>query len=365
MGEMEATTFLGLVVSQLWMIVPLWIATWPRKLRGIVPITFAALLLFGLAPFLGERLAAAFGGGAHGPSSRTMFMLMALPIGLLAWLRLHQLSRDYERKRFSDAQLLARTWWLMLVVVVLLQLLTMAKESRWQSLAAAGVALFAFGPVNTWMFARLRATADARPAPTLLLLRVFGYAARTERLFDRVGARWRLFGPVTMIAAPDVAARTIDPGDYLRWLTGRIDESFVTSPADLDDRLAALDMAPDPDGLYRVNEFCCRDNTWQATVAHLMQRADVVVMDIRGLTRARRGSEFELRHLAQHYPLGRLVLVVDASTEHAILEEVFGAALSEVRRVEVRRRRDDAAVSQSALTALAERPPGEAAAARG
>jgi len=66
-----------------------------------------------------------------------------------------------------------------------------------------------------------------------------------------------------MIAAPDVAARTIDPGDYLRWLTGRADELFVTSRADLDARLDALDMTPDPDGRYRINEFCCRDNTWQ------------------------------------------------------------------------------------------------------
>ena len=152
-----------------------------------------------------------------------------------------------------------------------------------------GVVL-AFGPVNRWLLARLRAGVRQLPPRTLLLLRVFGYTARTERLFDRIGARWRLFGPVMMIAAPDVAARTVDPGDYLHWLTGRIDELFVSTRADLDARLAALDAAPDPDGRYRVNEFCCRDNTWQATVVELMQRADAVIMDVRGVTVAAAGA---------------------------------------------------------------------------
>jgi hypothetical protein len=49
------------------------------------------------------------------------------------------------------------------------------------------------------------AVPEPRPSRrTLLLLRVFGDTARTERVFDRIGARWRWFGPVTMIAAPDV-----------------------------------------------------------------------------------------------------------------------------------------------------------------
>jgi hypothetical protein len=173
----------------------------------------------------------------------------------------------------------------------------------------------------------------AGAAPTLLLLRVFGNTARTERLFDRVASRWRLLGPVTMIAAPDVTARTIDAGDYLRWLTGRVDELFVTSRATLDAKLAKLDLRPDPDGRYRLNEFCCRDSTWQATVIELMRRADAVIMDVRGLTAARRGCEFELQQLARRLPPKRLVLVVDETTDKAALEAAFGAGLSEVKTV--------------------------------
>jgi len=335
----------------LWLVAFYWLATWPRKVRGVAPITFAGLLVFGFAPFLGARLS-----GAVAATSRLaptlMFMLVALLVGALAWLRLHQLARAYERKRFSDAQLLARTWWLMLVVNVGFQAVTYGRVP-WTMLAACAVAWLAFGPVNDWMFARLRGMAGETPPRTLLLLRVFGDAARSERLFDRLGARWRLLGPVTMIVAPDVAARTIHPGDYLRWLTGHLDESFVTSADDLRARLTGFDVVPDPDGRYRVDAFCCRDNTWQATVAELMLRADVVVMDVRGLTRSRRGSEFELRRLAGHYPPRQLVLVADGSTERAILSEVFGNALAEARLVDVTSRRDMAAVFRTALAVIA------------
>jgi hypothetical protein len=182
--------------------------------------------------------------------------------------------------------------------------------------------------------------ATTQPAPTLLLLRVFGYTARTERLFDRVEARWRLIGPVTVIAAPDVTARTLDPGDYLRWLTGRIDDLFVTSRADLDTKLERLDLRPDPDGRFRTSEFCCRDSTWQATVVELMLRADAVVMDVRGITPARLGCEFELQQLAQRLPPQRLVLVIDETTDRNILKAAFGPTEDQVRMIDMRRRRD-------------------------
>jgi hypothetical protein len=240
----------------------------------------------------------------------------------------------------------------MLVVNVGLQM-TSSPTEPWLAIAACAVALFGFAPVNALLFARLRRNVDRPPPRTLLLLRVFGYARRTERLFDRVGARWRLLGPVVMIAAPDVAARTIHPGDYLRWLTGRLDESFIASSADLTAKVDGLDTGLDPDGRYRVSAFCCHDNTWQVTVVRLMRRADVVVMDVRGLTRARRGSGFELEHLAQHYPPQQLVLVSDASTEPQILEEIFGATLSRVRLLRIERSRDIESVAKTALLAIA------------
>ena len=80
-----------------------------------------------------------------------------------------------------------------------------------------------------------------------------------------------------------------------------------------------MDVEPDRDGRFRINEFCCRDDTWQATVVALIERADAIVMDLRGFTAERRGCEFELRQLVARTQPGRVVLIVDASTDRALL----------------------------------------------
>lgn len=339
--------FLDMARNQLWMAAIFWGLSWPVRLRGVVPITFAALLFFGVGPLLGARLTTAlaatefgtplvFGLGLHGA-----FLLIALPVGWLAWLRLRRIAASYEAKRFSDAQLLARMWWLMLVVTIGFDIL-IGLDQPALALALMLVVIALFAPVNrlalAWLGVSTRAV--AWPGRSLLLLRVFGHTARTEHLFDRVAARWRLLGPVTMIAAPDVTARTIDAGDYLRWLTGHVDDLFVTSQSSLDARLAALDRAPDPDGRFRINKFCCRDSSWQATVVELMDRADAVIMDVRGMTTTQLGCEFELQQLSLRLPPRRLVLVTDERTDRAVLESAFGPRLTDVRMVDVRRSRD-------------------------
>jgi hypothetical protein len=181
-----------------------------------------------------------------------------------------------------------------------------------------------FPPLLAAGLKRAQRGLDRPPPRTLLLLRVFGDTARTEALFDRIASRWRWFGPLTMIAAPDVVARTVDPGDFLQFASGRIGATFVNTQEDLDQRLATLDRAPDPDGRYRVNEFCCRDSSWQATVVQLIERADAVVMDLRGFNAQRAGCAFELGELARRRRPQQVVLLVDASTDRARLEAWLG-----------------------------------------
>lgn len=189
-----------------------------------------------------------------------------------------------------------------------------------------------------WTLGRLRTSRQRPPARTLLLLRVFGYRARTEKLFDRIAARWRLLGPVTMIAAPDVVARTVDPEDFLRYLTGQLSRAFVKSREELDAGLANFDREPDPDGRYRINEYCCRDNTWQATVVELMRRADAVIMDLRGVTAERRGCEFELQQLAERLSPVQVVLVVDERTDKGMIATaMLGHAARLPKMIEVAR----------------------------
>jgi hypothetical protein len=341
---MNFLVFLQYAAYVLWLPLLLGLATGARRVRGVAPIVLAGLLVFGLAPLLGLRLTQWLTGtraGAEwvlsGPMLDAGFVLVALPMGLLAWWRLRALARGFEAKRFSELLLLARTWWLLLVVLDAIELV---------SAHGAGKALpvFAVAALSVALFGRLLGLALRRavplprpPARTLLVLRVFGDTARSEALFDRLASRWRWFGPVTMIAAPDVVARTVDPGDFLRFAAGDIASSFVTTPEDLQRRLATLDTAPDPDGRYRVNEFCCRDSSWQATVVQLIERADAVVMDLRGYGPQRAGCAFELGELARRRHSARVVLLVDASTVREHLDAQLSAAGTAPARVELAR----------------------------
>ena len=334
--------FAGLAATQLWEPFLLLLATGAKKLRGVAPITFAGLLVFGLAPLVGSKLTQAIAATESGGAwmlrlgLNGVFVLVALPVAYLAWWRLRSLAEAYEKKRFSDAQLLARTWWLMFVAVTGIELISVAPNPLW-SFVGCAVAYAMFAPLNQFCLARAGLERD-RPVPrTLLVLRVFGYQSRTERLFDRVVARWRLFGPVTMIAAPDVIARTVDPAEFLGFVSGRVADSFVRSQPDLDARLKNLDLAPDPDGRYRMSEFCCQDDTWQATVVALMQRADAVIMDVRGVTVERRGCEYELQQLAARLSPGKVVLITDQTTDQGVIVQATAGRSAEMRLVTVER----------------------------
>lgn len=349
--------FLQLAAVTLPLPLALLLASGARRVRGVAPIVLAALLVFALAPLFGLRLTTwltGTHGGAQwvlaGPGLDTGFVLLALPLGLLAWWRLKRVARAFEAKRFSEAQLLLRTWWLLVVAVEVVDLVNARADALLLVLGVAALSVGAFAPLLAAALRRAAAVPGRPPPRTLLVLRVFGDTARSEALFDRLVARWRWFGPVTMIAAPDVVARTVDPGDFLRFAAGDIGSTFVTTQEDLERRLTALDTAPDPDGRYRVNEFCCRDSSWQATVVQLIERADAVVMDLRGFNAQRAGCAFELGELARRRRPQQVLLLVDASTDRARLDAQLVVAGQRPVLVELRRR--DAGGLDAAFRAL-------------
>jgi hypothetical protein len=312
----------------------------PRRIRQVVPMLFGALVLFALAPFMGARAfdallaqEAAVGllASAGGVQLRhAVFVALALPAGWLVARRLRALAAAHQAKAFSDMQLLARAWWLMLVGAQVMGLVA-SDTTPWWGAPACALAGLAFLPVQRWVFRVLPPAAGAPPARTLLFLRAFGHQARTERLFDRLGARWRALGPILLIAAPDVVARSMDPADLLAWLQGREAQAFVRDGDGLAARLAAIDSARDPDGLHRLNEFCCTASTWQATVVALMHRADAVLMDLRAVpVGSAAGCAWELGQLAQRLPARRVVLVVDGDTALAPLQAALGPAAAQV-----------------------------------
>ena len=312
-----------------------------RRVRVVMPFALAATLLFGFGSILfreliiralnAESFRAAFLSGAavssHEVLHYALFMLASLPVGWLAWRLLNVLAAAFARKRFSDIQLVVDCWW----AVVAAEVTAMSLSSQYGFWGIAG-GIAAFLAYRLAVAAVLRRDFPPRPAPRLLMLRVFGYQSRTESLFDRVAQTWRLKGPVQLIAGVDLSMRTTDPGDMLALLGGRLADAYVRTPQEVGDRLARLDLQPDPDGRFRVNEVYCHDNTWRATLEALLDGSDRVLMDLRSFSLHNAGCRFELEQLVRRVPTDAVFLVCDKTTDLPLLQEILSTAWAGARR---------------------------------
>jgi hypothetical protein len=249
--------------------------------------------------------------------------LGGLSVGIaVAWAFVRWLAVSYQARRASD-QMLAID--VLLVIFTAFMFLIVVTGGLSIS-AAAMLAGFAGYKISAKLQLRFRERrAPAVAARTLLLLRVFGFSRRTQRLLEDLGRRWRYLGPIRLIGSTDVAFATIEPHEFFEFLNGRLTRAFVKGQNDLDERMRKSAASPDPDGLFRVDDFFCHDDTWGTTVVHLARKADAVLMDLRGFTPKNRGCVFEIEQLIAFIPLRRVVLLVDDSTDLPFLETTLHA----------------------------------------
>ena len=314
-------SYFVLLALNAWLPFLIILVTGNRRLRSVSPFVLAALLIFSFSNLVtGNALVVAFDYQIfrdHFTSFdvRLMrglwFMLAALPVGYLCWRGLSWLSRHFERKAFSDSQLLVDSWWL---IVVFQQTVSFANYFGWGGLAGL-LAFVAYRSVVALGLTFWRTANSGAGGGRLLLLRVFGFQRRTERLFDLIAQRWRLRGSVKLIAGPDLAMRTIDPADFIAFVGGRMQRLFLRSTRDLTKRIGRLDEARDPDGRFRIGKFYCHEDTWRPTLSELLLQSDLVLMDLRGFSAANSGCEFELRQLAASGLLPRTLFVIDDATD--------------------------------------------------
>jgi hypothetical protein len=161
-------------------------------------------------------------------------------------------------------------------------------------------------------------------------LRVFGFARRSQRLFDDLGQRWRYLGPISLIAGTDLAYATIEPHEFYDFLSGRLSRAFVKDQEDLENRLSKGRPVADPDGLFRIQDFYCHDDTWRMTVARLARDADAVFMDLRGFTASNCGCIWEIELLLHLVPIDRVVLLVDETTDVSLLERTLATSWQKI-----------------------------------
>jgi hypothetical protein len=320
----NAVSFLKFLTLQAWLPFLVICITSNRRPRSVVPLVLAGLLVFSFSnllvqtafiaafdyPIVRERLLR-----FDGRLIYALWMLIAaLPVGYACWLGLRRLNRHFEQKSFSDVQLLVDAWWL---IIVFHQTAIISSDFGWGGL----LGLLAFVAYRLVAALGLAFWHTGSPGNRrLLLLRVFGFQHRTERLFDSIGQRWRFAGSVNMIAGADLAMRAIYPRDLINFVSGRLRRSFVVRPEDLAERVRQLDETRDPDGRFRVNNVFCYEDTWRAALTALLRRSDLVLMDLRSFSASNSGCIFELRQLVENSLLSRTIFVVDDTTNVQLLE---------------------------------------------
>ncbi len=239
---------------------------------------------------------------------------------VLGWLILGLLRRLYEKKIISESSINVDAMWLLFGIVNSIGLVFEGRVWIFSGLAAFAL----YKLVAAALFRALGVARRARPrGPRLLFLRVFALGKRSESLYDTLGKSWRTVGSMQMIAGPDLATSTIEPHEFLDFVSGKLDRRFIDSGGTLDLRIDQMDLEPDGEGQFRVTEFFCHDDTWKMTLARLADDSDAVLMDLRGFNEINGGCIFEINELFNLAQLQRVVFAIDETTDQEFMRKTM------------------------------------------
>ena len=338
-----------------------------RRFRGVGALVLGTMMLalagsqaFAFTVFDNEVLITAWAEmlTAFGVTSGMVAWLALIGVGFILSLLLgivatRLLAGWYVRFGFSDQMLLLGSTFLVFAVDQ-----SGSASTTEGGPFGIGVIIYLAAAVVAYVLYRLIHRRQVDPS-SLLMLRVFSSDATRQRLLDQIASRWRYLGPVRMIGGPDLAVNNVEPDEFLAFVSGRTRRLFVSGSEDLAERLRSLEIRTDRDARYRIDEFFCFDDTWRPTVSQLLAQSDAVVMDLRSFGHDNRGSTHELELLASRGALGRTVLLIDQSTDRALLDSILGSgAQGGATLLEAR---DDIDEALAALTeaAVAARPATE------
>jgi len=258
-------------------------------------------------------------------------MIVNILIGLIVfcvigWLVLRWVRWQYQKQMISEQIITLDALWLIYSVVTGI------------SLVFGGVA-WALVPLAAFLIYKILTVIGFRwltrqhklpETPCLLLLRVFSLGRRSEQLFDAVSTHWRYLGKIHLIAGPDLATTTIEPHEFLDYISGNLGHNFIDSAGKLETALGNSKNHPDDDGRYRVEEFFCYGDTWQMVLTRLQDTCDAVLMDLRGFTPQNAGCIFEINTLIDHLLLDQVIFTVDDTTNRDFLQTTIESAWQKV-----------------------------------
>ena len=324
----------------LWVLINLrptlaWWIVLNRHLRAVSPLVLIFLLLavtgslfmlellfynefvFGLT----VMLAVSLGVGSRGFIAINILVGLIL-FGIIGWFILKWIRWQYDNKKLSDQIITVDALWLLFMVIN-------GAPIVFQGMVWILIPLMAFlihKILTVVGFRWLIRQNQAPDHPCLLLLRVFALGRRSEKLFDAISVHWRYLGKIHMIAGPDLATTTIEPHEFMDYVSRNLGHNFIDSVEKLETAIAASQTHPDRDGRYRVEEFFCYGDTWKMVLARIANTCDTVLMDLRGFSPQNAGCIFEIHTLIHQLPLDRVIFTTDATTDHPFLENTIKSA---------------------------------------
>ena len=239
----------------------------------------------------------------------------------LGWVLLRFLRQAYESRMISDQSLTVDS--VMLIFAIYYAINLVFEDVLW---FLSGITAFVVFSLTVRIGMKFADSNALRVRP-LLVLRVFSLGKKSEALFQAIAQRWRYLGHVQLIAGPDLATATIEPHEFLTFLSGRLRQEFINGNETLRQRLATLETQKDFDRRFRINELFCFADTWKQALAALVDKQNTVLMDLRSFTARKPGCIHELNTLVRVVPLNRVLLVVDHTTDLEFLSQVLQQAL--------------------------------------
>jgi hypothetical protein len=173
------------------------------------------------------------------------------------------------------------------------------------------------------------------PGVRLLMLRVFGSPSFDELI--SLVKPWLLLGPISHLEGYDSIVRS--PEVRKKLAEGRLDDVLIKTPEELAAKMAAESATVATDFRYRRHAFQCTDAVWKIAIRQMLDRSDVVVMDLSNLGPANLGCAYELGLLLNRVKLSRVLLLVSETTDQECLRTILAAA--ETRLSPDSRNRDD------------------------
>ncbi len=249
-----------------------------------------------------------------------VLLLSLLGFGALGWAISRWISRAYRNKTFNDQSLLLDALWLLFASGYAMWLIL-------GGLVWAATAIVAFVGFKFSLRLTQKITSPSVQSwRGLTFLRVFSLGRRSEQLLENVAKYWRHIGSVQMITGPDVARSTVQPHQFLDFLSGNLVSHFVHDRVSLVRSISEWDCEPDSDGRYRINSLFCHADTWQQALPQLAQAGDMVLMDLRSFSATNAGCTHEIQHLIANVSLNSCLLIVDKTTDVPFLEGILQQA---------------------------------------